>query len=236
MDLVLSLFPGIGLLDRAFELEGFCVVRGPDLLWGGDVKLFHSPSGVFTGIIGGPPCQAHSTYAGINRAIGNRIAEDLVPEFVRVIVEARPHWFLMENVPKVPSIEIEGYSVHRQLFDNRWLGEEQSRKRAFQFGTLSGARLEIVDFALEHPCRETACMATEGASGRIKFRRGKSIYTPRRDFKRFCELQGLASDFLSDAPLTNEGKFRMVGNGVPLPLGRALARAVRNAMARKEEK
>jgi DNA (cytosine-5)-methyltransferase 1 len=29
--LVLSLFPGIGLLDMAFEEEGFCVVRGPDL-------------------------------------------------------------------------------------------------------------------------------------------------------------------------------------------------------------
>ncbi len=28
--LILSLFPGIGLLDRAFELEGFCVVRGRD--------------------------------------------------------------------------------------------------------------------------------------------------------------------------------------------------------------
>ena len=34
--LVLSVFPGIGLLDMAFELEGFCVVRGPDLLWGGE--------------------------------------------------------------------------------------------------------------------------------------------------------------------------------------------------------
>jgi hypothetical protein len=36
--LVLSLFSGIGLLDYAFELEGFTVVRGPDLLWGGDVR------------------------------------------------------------------------------------------------------------------------------------------------------------------------------------------------------
>ena len=56
MSLVLSLFPGIGLLDRAFELEGFCVVRGPDLLWGGDIKTFHPPAGVFDGVIGGPPC------------------------------------------------------------------------------------------------------------------------------------------------------------------------------------
>jgi hypothetical protein len=41
--LVLSLFPGIGLLDTAFEENGFCVVRGPDLLWGGDVRLFTPP-------------------------------------------------------------------------------------------------------------------------------------------------------------------------------------------------
>lgn len=39
--LVLSLFPGIGLLDMAFELEGNCVVRGPDVLWGGDIRTFH---------------------------------------------------------------------------------------------------------------------------------------------------------------------------------------------------
>jgi DNA (cytosine-5)-methyltransferase 1 len=43
----LSLFPGIGLLDKAFELEGFCVVRGPDVLWGGDVRGFHPPAGRF---------------------------------------------------------------------------------------------------------------------------------------------------------------------------------------------
>src|SRR6476659_2456796 len=55
--LVLSLFPGIGLLDMAFESEGFCVVRGPDLLWGGDVRSFHVPYGRFDGVIGGPPCQ-----------------------------------------------------------------------------------------------------------------------------------------------------------------------------------
>jgi DNA (cytosine-5)-methyltransferase 1 len=58
--LVLSLFPGIGLLDLAFEEEGFCVVRGPDVLWGGDVRRFHPPAGKFYGIIGGPPCQSFS--------------------------------------------------------------------------------------------------------------------------------------------------------------------------------
>ena len=43
--LVLSLFPGIGLLDLAFEERGFCIERGPDLLWGGDIRRFHPPCG-----------------------------------------------------------------------------------------------------------------------------------------------------------------------------------------------
>lgn len=45
--LVLSLFPGIGMLDRGFEEEGYCVVRGPDVLWGGDIRSFHPPARVF---------------------------------------------------------------------------------------------------------------------------------------------------------------------------------------------
>lgn len=49
-----------------------------------------------------------------------------------------------------------------------------------------------------------------------------------RTFDRFCELQDLPADFLKDAPLTKEGKYRVVGNGVPLRMGRALARAIRD--------
>ncbi len=57
---VLSLFSGIGLLDRAFEESGFMVVRGPDLLGGDDIRDFHPQPGHFGGIIGGPRCQAFS--------------------------------------------------------------------------------------------------------------------------------------------------------------------------------
>jgi DNA (cytosine-5)-methyltransferase 1 len=68
--LVLSLFPGIGLLDMAFEAEGFCVVRGPDVLWGGDIRNFHPPRCRFDGVIGGPPCQAFSRLAHMVRQNG----------------------------------------------------------------------------------------------------------------------------------------------------------------------
>ena len=53
---------------------------------------------------------------------------------------------------------------------------------------------------------------------------------PRRSFERCCELQGLPRDFLADAPFTSAGKYLVVGNGVPLPMGRAVAKAVKRAL------
>lgn len=110
--LVLSLFPGIGMFDRAFEEEGYCVVRGPDVLWGGDIRAFHPPAGRFDGIIGGPPCQTFSALAHLVRANGNEPKfGNLIPEFERCVVEAQPAWFVMENVRAAPVPVVTGYGV-----------------------------------------------------------------------------------------------------------------------------
>ena len=86
------------------------------------------------------------------------------------------------------------------------------------------------------PTWEPACLASEGKSGRITNTREngqqRSVYNPRRDWPRFLELQGLPADFLSDAPFSATEKYRVVGNGVPLPMGRAVARAVVKATER----
>jgi hypothetical protein len=112
--LVLSLFPGIGLLDQAFEEEGFCVVRGPDLLWGGDICNFHPTHLRFDGIIGGPPCQSWSGLGNVNRARwGDEcMMPDRIPEFARCVNEAKPSWFLMENVPQAPAPDCPGYEIY----------------------------------------------------------------------------------------------------------------------------
>ena len=44
---MLSLFPGLGVLGKAFEEAGWWVVRGPDVIWGGDVRDFNPPPGHF---------------------------------------------------------------------------------------------------------------------------------------------------------------------------------------------
>lgn len=237
--LVLSLFPGIGLLDHAFELEGFCVVRGPDVLWGGDVRRFYPPAGRFDGVIGGPPCQTFSPLAGINRKLGRpEKFGNLIPQFERVVAEADPTWFLMENVDRAPIPAVPGFNATTVALDNRWLGEEQHRLRRFSFGTKDGRRLVIDGVVLfEHLNYESAVTSTTGyllGNGNGYWKRPAAAErqreASRRPISRLAELQGLSADFLDDAPFTDAGKRKAIANGVPIPMGRAIARAVRRAL------
>jgi DNA (cytosine-5)-methyltransferase 1 len=236
--LVLSLFPGIGLLDMAFEEAGFCVVRGPDLLWGGDVRRFHPPAGRFDGVIGGPPCQAFSALRHLVHANGYETAPNLIPEFERCISEAQPAWFLMENVPDAPSPSVAGYIVAAELIRDVWVGGETNRMRRFSLGTVTGTPLRIETAALHRPDPELAVLASGGhrevpvaigGSGKRK-KRHTGRHLSGEYFAKACRLQGLPADFLADAPLTVEGKIRVVGNGVPLAMGRAVAAAVLRAL------
>ena len=50
-----------------------------------------------------------------------------------------------------------------------------------------------------------------------------------------CRLQGLPEGFLEDAPFTVHGKRKTIGNGVPLAMGRAVAKAVKRAINHRNE-
>lgn len=243
-DLVLSLFPGIGLLDMAFEEQGFCVVRGPDVLWGGDVKRFHPPAGRFDGVIGGPPCQAFSRLRHIVEVNGYQTAPNLIPEYERCVGEATPAWFLMENVPAAPAPIVPGYAVCSFPLNNRWCGGEQNRLRVFSFGVRGERPVDLRRWleteALEPAgwahavTRDARAVSVAIANGKVKRpTRGGALphVGDRLPLSRMCALQGLPSDFLADAPFTETGKRGVVGNGVPLPMGRAIANAVREALA-----
>lgn len=242
--LVLSLFPGIGLLDMAFEEAGFCVVRGPDLLWGGDVRRFHPPAGRIDGVIGGPPCQLFSILKRLNPRAGEKHG-NLIPEFERIVSEAGPEWFVMENVEGAPIPVVGGYHVHAQLVRDVWVGGETSRLRRFSFGSVTGARLVVETLAL-HQIAGPAALAGGsgreqpvrlGGSGRPKKTTsdGRTVNSGPNPGERatvadMAVKQGLPRTFLEDAPFSESGKRKMLGNGVPLPMGRAIAKAVRAAM------
>lgn len=303
--LVLSLFPGIGLLDRAFEEGGFVIVRGPDVLWGGDVRSFHPPPGRFDGVIGGPPCQSFSSLVHLVRARGHEPRfGNLIPEFTRCVMEAAPTWFLMENVPGAPVPDLErAYSMKPFLLRNEdlcagdGLGQEQMRTRRFTFavrlpGLATDLRRWIQFAALRLPkasgaVTQNAVNNSQAAKGRLlksavlghggatpqqrlpqrlrrstvvggqsgitaeserlrsqRLRRnavvgghGKSLSATESGggFKRYeleeaCRLQGLPENFTEQMPFTKDAKRDVVAAGVPLTMGRALARAVRLAL------
>jgi len=210
--LLLSLFPGIDLLGRGFEAEGFCVVRGPDLIWGQSIEDFHVPAGRFDGIIAGSPCQGFSR---INRNPDRAKSESALNEFRRLVTEAQPDWFLLENVPSVPDVVIEGYRIQRFDLNARECGSRQSRLRHFQWGSKRGVVLILERGRLTDEV-EPCCLATEGKR------------TLRRSFADFCELQGLPRDFdLPGWPI--KFKYAAVGNGVHVNVARVIARAVVNA-------
>jgi DNA (cytosine-5)-methyltransferase 1 len=244
--LVLSLFPGIGLLDMAFEAEGFCVVRGPDCLWGGDVRRFHPPAGKFDGVIGGPPCQVFSRLShmvkrnGLKTKFGN-----LIPEFERCVSESRPQWFLMENVPDAPMPSIGGYDVYSYVLNNRQCVDgngkpaTQNRVRRWSWGWRGASRPPLlIDVCLtESPQFEYAAIGGSN-SGPRKARVGRSgRLTTTMPFNskskasvaELIRKQDLPSTFMDHSPFTVEAQCKMLGNGVPIPMGRAIARAVKEA-------
>jgi DNA (cytosine-5)-methyltransferase 1 len=238
--LVLSLFPGIGLLDRAFEEEGFCVVRGPDVLWGGDVNRFNPSVGKFDGIIGGPPCQAFSSLAYLNRSKGHEPKfGNLIPEFERVVFEAEPEWFIMENVPAAPEPEVDGYVVQSFTMVDSECGGMTSRKRTISFGAADWSDRPVLQFDLRL-CGGGEALAVTGnaramsVGGTIRRRENgndKEGYSSRLPLSEMIRLQGAPDDIFGEhCPFTETAKRQMIGNGVPLPMGRAIARAVKQAV------
>lgn len=130
----LSLFSGIGGLDLAAEWAGFRTVafvefdpycqkvlkrHWPEVPIYGDVREFDGRE--FRGVSvlsAGFPCQPHSL-AGKREASGDE--RDLWGEVVRVVGEARPRFFVGENVPGLLSSEC-GAFFGRVLDDLAKLG------------------------------------------------------------------------------------------------------------------
>lgn len=123
----LSLFSGGGGLDLGVDRAGYGHVASYDTLaaagetlagnrpdWtvhageAGDVRAvdWRSHRGAADILHGGPPCQPFST-AGRQR--GARDGRNLLPEFVKGVLETRPQAFIAENVAALSGPKFEGY-------------------------------------------------------------------------------------------------------------------------------
>ncbi|OFI05902.1 modification methylase HaeIII [Clostridium acetireducens DSM 10703] len=164
---VVSFFAGAGGLDKGFEEVGFNIVWANEkdkTIWDTykynhpntlletksivDVKLEDIPKIKIDGVIGGPPCQSWSL-AGAMRGIDDERGA-LFYEYLRLLKEIEPKFFVVENVPGIVSSrhikvfrhikkmfencgEI-GYNVEFDILNSSEFGVCQERKRVFLVG------------------------------------------------------------------------------------------------------
>jgi hypothetical protein len=116
--------------------------------------------------------------------------------------------------------------------DNRWLGEVQSRKHRFAFGTRAsddkiGRRLHYETAALENAACDYRVCASDFARTRPvrklaggvdkRTRKGALCQRGSRKLADALALQGLPRDFFDESPFTVKDKGEMLGNR-PCPL------------------
>lgn len=159
---LVSLFSGAGGLDKGFHNEGF------EIDWANefdksitptlrlnfpatevdkrsivDIPSYQIPDAV--GVIGGPPCQSWSE-AGAGRGLDDSRGQ-LFLEYIRVIRDKKPLFFLAENVSGMFSVrhmasinfifgEFEklGYHFTHKLLNAHDFGVPEDRKRVFFIG------------------------------------------------------------------------------------------------------
>lgn len=161
---VISLFSGCGGLDLGFKNAGFDIVWANDVFEDAAATYRHNigdhivvgdisaiPSEKIPecdGIIGGFPCQGFSM-ANMGRTVDDQ-RNKLYLEFVRVIGEKRPKFFIAENVKGILTLgkgavfnKIKsdfadcGYDVFYKLFNAADYGVPQKRQRVILFGLRS---------------------------------------------------------------------------------------------------
>lgn len=225
--LVLSLFPGADLWGQAFEQEGFSVVKGPDVLMGGDIRSFHTVPGRFDVVIGGPPCKSFSQ-AIQSRGGGSAALEgNLIPEFERVVSEATPKVWVMENVPQAP---IPDLAVYNEICDAWEYGAKQHRVRRFSSNQILNIGSYKVSEDLRDPDPFPCVTATEykcsAGSGERSMRQRAGRKVGRKlTLEEMKDLMGLPQTFVTPC-LTQKYQYAILGNGVPIQMGRSVARAV----------
>lgn len=174
---VLDLFCGAGGLSHGFEQTGvFVVTAGLDLLRDridtfrlnhiyaasilGDVRTF--PRDTLRElardpevIVGGPPCQGFSSIRPFRTLTEGDPRNSLVEEFVIIVGELRPRWFVFENVvgllthgkgaafrALLQGFEDAGYSVDWRVVNMALLGLPQARERLVVVGSRDGEHFE----------------------------------------------------------------------------------------------
>ena len=181
---LISLFSGAGGMDLGFYKAGFKTIVAnewdkkitptfranfPDVeLIEGDIRKIDSsalPDNII-GIIGGPPCQSWSE-AGALKGIEDRRGQ-LFYEYIRVIRDKRPVFFVAENVSGmlaarhrkavqefISLFEDIGYNVNLKLLNAKDFGVAEDRERVFFIGFRKDVNIPFFTYPTPLDCRLT---------------------------------------------------------------------------------
>lgn len=193
---------------------------------GGDIRRFTVEPGKFDGVIGGPPCQPFSA-AG---KIAGTSAVDLIPEFVRVAREARPEFIVMENVTSArrhAAIPADWHPARLRDFDCGGL----TKRRRF-FWTWPFMILEPGGHAGGAASHTVMASSWKRGSSAGRYAAEKSFLPGDLPVAEYARLQG-AEEIGAALVAHKAGRafaVQCLGNGVPLAMGRFVARRVRECL------
>lgn len=184
-----ELFAGIGGLGLGLERAGCTVAwqvevdpacrrvlerHWPDVPKRGDVRLCDASTLAPVDLLaGGFPCQDVST-AGKGAGVGHGRRSGLWREFARLIVELRPRWVLIENVPALRTrgadrvlgdLEAAGYTCWPLVVGAHHLGAPHRRDRVWIVGRLADAAHREQEEHGGHDVGDRARQAHEFAAG-----------------------------------------------------------------------
>lgn len=185
---IIDCFCGAGGLSLGFENKGFEVVYAFDLdnaaikTYQNNPSYHHGPSfvrdiykvskrsieedlggplGTIDVVIGGPPCQGFSVQ---RRGNDKDPRNDLVLEYVRLLKEIKPRFFVMENVggilsnrgapyikALVENMEAAGYYIHKKKLVASEYGVPQDRTRVIIVGEFIGCLSNGIDTTFTYP-------------------------------------------------------------------------------------
>ena len=175
---ILDLFCGAGGLSVGFDREGYDVVGGVDFEGAFSETFEHNHDAEFIeadlsevtgtrildqlgydpgdidGVVGGPPCQGFSLAGAKTNPADER--NFLVTNFIKSVYEMDPDWFVMENVPRISTMEdgkvLEyilsqfdkiGYNTGWSVLNAADYGVPQNRERAFFIGHKTNKNIDF---------------------------------------------------------------------------------------------
>lgn len=186
---VASFFSGIGGFDLGFEMAGMTVAmqceidtfcrkvlkkHWPNVPLYGDIAEIRADKNPYADIyVAGFPCQDLSLANQGKRKGLEGERSGLFHEFMRLVEERQPQWIVLENVPGLlnshsgrdfaevlNTLDRSGYGVSWRVFDSKFFGTPQRRRRVFlvgSFGSIRSAQVLLDDRPFAVSTRPSQC-------------------------------------------------------------------------------